>query len=363
MPRLRPDQIASLYAASAEPDALGRIAGVVRDIMSVDSAGLWFIEQGRILDLSLTEDIVASAKDYLAYYQRLDPWSGRRPKVVNRATLSSDFISEEALLKTEFYNDFARHYGMRRPLGLVLDLGSGVLASVAVNRIAGELLLGPDDKDLLDEIGAHLRGALALFGRLRSERHAGDALPGALDRLAFGAVICTGEGRPIQVNRAALALAEQRAGLRIGATEEGLRAQLQPETTRLRALIAAAAAGRGGAIRLTGAEGGRLAVVATPLPGADATHLQPDRAFLCLAPLDAPPSLQRAALRDMFGLSPTQADLCVLLATGHTFEVAAEQRGVATSTARTHFRTILDKTGTRNLRDLLRLLAALPPVG
>ncbi|AWN36139.1 hypothetical protein [Methylobacterium radiodurans] len=67
-------------------------------------------------------------------------------------------------------------------------------------------------------------------------------------------------------------------------------------------------------------------------------------------------------LPQLFGLSPAQAALCVQLARGLTFEAAADERGVALSTARTHFLGILQKTGAANLRDLLRLLGTLPQV-
>lgn len=360
MSLLLPGQIAQIYAAAAEVDGLDRMASTVRAIMNVDSAGLWLIESGQIKEISVTDDIAESLPPYLAYYQTLDPWTGARPKLINRVLASWEIFDENKLVASEFYNDFARHFGIMRPLGMVVDVAPGMFASVSTNRLGVTKLLSDEDKPLIAELGAHLRGALKLFQHLRTRDQAGSINGDALDRFAFGALICDSESRILQINRAALAQAKERAGLRIGGAREGIMAERPAETPRLRDLIRHAAGGRSGALRLTGAGPSRLAVLATPLLTDDHAALADGRVLLCLSHLDGPPALSGNTLSEMFGLSPAQTVLCMRLACGSTFEEAATERGIAMSTARTHFKAILAKTETRNLRDLLRLLATIP---
>ncbi|GJD49220.1 hypothetical protein OPKNFCMD_1950 [Methylobacterium crusticola] len=363
MSRLRANQIAAIYAAASEADALDRITAVIREALDVDSVGIWMIENGRIAELTLTEDIVASAADYLAYYQTLDPWGGAQPRLSNRALLGSDFVSEESLLRSEFYNDFARHYGMLRPLGIVLDVAPGLRASLSLNRVAGSRLLATEDKPVVEEIGLHVRGALRLYTALQEERRHRGWDSRTLDLLGFGVVICAGDGVILYANPVAHALSRAGAGIVLGDARAGLGTRDPADGPALRALVRAAAVeGRPGAMRVAGADGGALSVVATPVPEPGGERLRGGQAFLGVSRTATAPDLQHATLRRLFGLSPAQAELCLQLADGKTFEEAATGRGIAVTTARTHFKAILGRTRTRNLRDLLRLLSSLPPV-
>jgi DNA-binding CsgD family transcriptional regulator len=133
------------------------------------------------------------------------------------------------------------------------------------------------------------------------------------------------------------------------------------ESAGLAAHVGAAALGQARAMRLTGPGGDSVPVLVTPCPQAFGPVEEPGRVLLSMAgPMAGEPSA--GLLQELYRLSPAQAELCRALATGRTFEAAAQERGVAVSTMRSHFAEILRKTGAGNLRDLLRLLAALPQV-
>ncbi|WP_132252791.1 helix-turn-helix transcriptional regulator [Methylobacterium segetis] len=353
---LSPERIAALYEAAGEPDALRRMAAIVQSVMDTETAGIWLVEEGRVCDLTVTDDIAASTAPYLAYYHRIDPWSAAR-RQPGRVFLGPEQVDEDMLLRSEFYNDFARHYGMRRPMGLAMPLEPGIIGTVSVNRAAGSRLLDVADKDRLADLGLHLGAALRLHRRFRAVGARGGEAADALDALAFGIVVCGPNGRVRRLNRAAEDLARAGAGLALG--PRGALAAASPgESADLRALVQGAAAGRPGAMRLRGKDGIRLSVLATPLGAGRAAP----SALLTLRRDDAPAAPAPALLQRLFGLTPAQAALCGQLAAGLTFEEAAAARGVAVSTARTHFLGILARTGTQNLRDLLRLLGTLPPL-
>ncbi len=351
----RDEVIATIYAAAAEPDALSRIAYALRGYLDVDSTGLWFVERGGIGEIVQTADITESVPPYLEYYRTLDPWTASR-KAPNRVYLGSDSVDEAELLRSEFYNDFARHFGMVRPMGLVMPLESGNLATIALNRSETRRFLGEDERAVLQDLAIHLRAALSLRGRFRAEREAVSARDAALDALRFAVLICDGEARVRGMNTAAGELAE--AGLLgLGSRGGGLTVGTPAEGRSLQALVRAALQGRPGAMRVRAPDGTGLSLLVTPTRHEERAH-----ALVCVTRDDAPPGLDSATLVRLFGVSPAQAELCLLLLAGRTFEEAASERGIATSTARSYFTLILARTGARNLRDLLRLLTALPQV-
>lgn len=351
----RDDVIAALYGAAAEPDALDRIAYALRSYLEVDSAGLWFMDREGIGEIVQTADIAESVEPYLRYYRTLDPWTAS-PKTPGRVYLGSDTVDERALLRSEFYNDFARHFGMVRPMGIVLTVEPGSLATVALNRSGTQRFLGEADRTKLQDLSIHLKAALALRGRLRAERNAASARDAALDALRFAVLICDGEARVRVLNAAAAELAS--AGLlNLSPRGGGLAVGNPSDGRHLQTLVRAAVQGQPGAMRLRCDDDAGLSILVTPTQREDRRL-----ALVCLTRDDAPPGLDAGTLVRLFGVSPAQAELCLLLLTGRTFEEAAFERGIATSTARSYFAQILARTGARNLRDLLRLLASLPQV-
>lgn len=66
--------------------------------------------------------------------------------------------------------------------------------------------------------------------------------------------------------------------------------------------------------------------------------------------------LDRARLEMFFGLTPTEADLAIALASGLTVASFAAARGCSEQTARTHLKHVLDKTECRRQVEIVLLL-------
>jgi len=64
-------------------------------------------------------------------------------------------------------------------------------------------------------------------------------------------------------------------------------------------------------------------------------------------------------LRELFGLTATEAEVARALYGGITKEAVAAARGLQATTIKTQVDAILAKTGATNLRDLERLLGSL----
>lgn len=347
---------AELYETAVEPDGLERMSGLVRRALDIDSAGFWLVREGAVVELSCTPDIRASEPAYLARYQTMDPWAVRDPAQFGQATLANELFDEARLIETEFYNDFARHYGMLRPMGVTIDLREGCLGVVAANRLEPGRLLDAADGERMQAMVVHLASALRLRLRFASLQAVAAIREEALDALAFPLVVCDRDGRVGFANRQA----EHRSmhGGPLQLQRGRVDALLTGERSGVLAALRKASDGAGGGCLLTDANGERVSVTITPAPERIAGL--PGRLLL------SSPQIRRRdpdrLLREAYKLTPAQADLCCALADGKTFEEAATARGVAVSTMRTHFRSILRRTGATNLRDLLRMMASLPPV-
>ena len=69
--------------------------------------------------------------------------------------------------------------------------------------------------------------------------------------------------------------------------------------------------------------------------------------------------LRARLLQDLFGLTRAEAEVACALAGGAPKSAVAAKRGSQVSTVRTQVRSVLEKTGAANLRDLERLLSRL----
>lgn len=102
-----------------------------------------------------------------------------------------------------------------------------------------------------------------------------------------------------------------------------------------------------------------LVIRVLPVDGAARTPFLGARALLLLSDLSwrsRPPS---EALAVTFGLSPAEARLASLVATGLSTEQAANELGIARATARNHLKAVFAKTGTHRQGELIALLSRL----
>jgi DNA-binding CsgD family transcriptional regulator len=69
--------------------------------------------------------------------------------------------------------------------------------------------------------------------------------------------------------------------------------------------------------------------------------------------------VDRAALIDLFAVTPREADVVALLLAGHAPKEIAESLGLSLPTVRTHLARVFDKTGTRTQANLVSLVSRL----
>jgi len=346
-------------AREALPPAIARLTGGLH-------AAFWEVDPGSGQPTSTLIGTLPAEVDapYQAHYHRSDPWlNGFDRDRVNVAHRGSDVVSDTVLARSEFYNDFARRFGIFHMIGTCLSLGEGPDAGFGVLSV-----FRPREREAFTEAEAarfgrllpHMRQAWQIRRRL-----AGDGVPAGwesgaaavLGGLGAAAAVVDGHGRVILVNAAAEGL--DRAGglhLRGAPPDRALCLDGREETRRLRRAIGEAA--RGG----VGMEGlmalgpsGMCRVTVSPLPGPPGQGLARGAGLALLIVAPQAPATDEAALRRaqaLFGLTRTEAEVTLALADERSPAEIAAMRGVRLSTIRTQLLHAMDKAEAGDLRAL-----------
>lgn len=278
--------------------------------------------------------------------------------LLNRVVSADDFMSREAFRDGAFYNEFFRRFGDDTGVSL------GAIIQTQDGHVGLGLHRALTDAEYDDEARAALGAAIPHLRRLAETRArltlTAERL-GDIETLLHGQaapILLTGAGgRILFANEAAVGLLARADGL---ASRQGTLRASGADGARLEAALAAAAgaAGRSEAV-LVGRPSGRapLRLVVAPHRGLNA---RPGRAMVMIDdPSTQDPGLVER-LRGLFGLSPAEARLAVMLFEGRTLAEIAEERGVLASTARSQLNAVLMKTGAGRQSTLMALIGRLP---
>ncbi len=320
---------------------------------------------------------------YSGHYRSVDLWTGRaaeaagrmRPGTAPNVWISGTLVSDSEFLRSEFYCDFGKPLGLRHVVGTVAPLGAAGVLAIGLHRPEGAGSFERRDAETLGRLLPHLCRALQLRRRLGGGLP--DVPPGlaALDALSSGVLVVDPDLNVLVANAAAEAMSGretvfQLAKRRIGGGQWTLTAQAlrHADSLALGALVRATALGSsGGAVPLRDADGlTAVAALVLPLPRRLAggtlgvSGRVQGQALLILRELRREGSAPDARrLRDIFGLTRSEAEVVCALAGGATKASVAERRNLRASTIHTQVRSILAKTGAANLRDLERILGGI----
>ena len=371
--------IERIYAATAEEAVWEEVAVALRDAVGASGAMLLAISgpEAALESLHGATMDPAAIRDYADYFHRIDPLlhspalDRRSPLVITR---SEALLPHEEYLRSEFYNDYARIFGVARVVGATGVLDAGSEFRFALHRPQHREAFRQQDMAVLNVTLPHLRRGLQIREQLRS---ANPSLSSRmLDALPVAALVIDTTLAVRYANAPAASLCTPEAGIRLARDGSrpgaplALRLAGSSEMARLTVLVRSVAlhGGPGGAFRLRSSPDGRqrsVAVLVSPLPSglqagmpSAAPGRAPGLALVILRPLDntLPPA---SMLQDLFGLTQAEAEVALGLAGGTRAEELAVRRERTLATIRAQVRAVLEKTGTMNLRELEALLASL----
>ncbi len=349
----------------------------LKELVGGQTASIWVAnpQMGGLEILCAAPMPDQTVQRYVAHYHSKDIWASsymeamhqRGPGGANLAMLGQEFIADDVFRSSEIYTDFYREIGLFHIVGCVTPVGEAGVLALGIHRPEQAGPFSMAERNQLSLTLPHLRRALQLRHRL------GDAGPvgfSSLDLLPLPTVAMDAEQRLLHANAAARHLLGQGQAVKVersgGPGAAGIvTASHRHERAALAQLVRRVGLGLApsGAARLTGAEGQALAAIALPLPArlAESPALKGrGRVLLMLRDLERrPPPAE--VLREVFGLSLSEADIAAALVGGVSAEQVAARREVTVATVRSQIRMIMTKTGAASLRDLERLLALLRP--
>jgi DNA-binding CsgD family transcriptional regulator len=269
-------------------------------------------------------------------------------------------LPKQDLMRTEYYNDFMRRFGIHSLMIVRLALFGMDTVVINLIRPTSRDQFGRADLDLTGRLHPHLIRAFDLGQKLASARIASDDMAATLDHSPYGLFLVDETGRLRHANRPGRALLAEPDGLCVSGGK--LSAATPAAAQRLRALIGQAAHAscrKGGSMALP-TPSRRLPLSLTVAPTRperwSLLSAAPCSVLVCVTDLEAGVSLPEQKLRDLFALTPAETRLAIALFEGLSPTAAAARFGVSPHTIRVQLARVFNKTGTNRQADLARLM-------
>lgn len=290
----------------------------------------------------------------------LDPLRNALNKPGDLHTLD-EVISREALHESEFYRRIYKPYGIEHALGMYISEPGGWEGNVGLINGSDAPNFTAADREMLGALRPHLERSLAIFANLQRNQSELQVLTETLDRLTISTFILDDKGRVLLSNGAGEALGQRGSAIRIA--DGRLRIVNRIDDARFQAIIERATASRGrsaetfvDALRIDGADEQNLGVLVRSVGKSVPFLSDPAPALIVYisGSTEARP-IERLVMQ-LFDLTPSEAQLATLLASGLTIAESAERLGLTENTARTYSKIIFSKTGVGRQAELIRLI-------
>lgn len=241
---------------------------------------------------------------------------------------------------------------------------------LVLQRPASEEGYAEADARALDWAIPHLREAMALRDRTHAVAARGHVSADLLDRLPFGVVVFSESGKVLLANAAGQPwtrrlLAGEAADSNAGIHGNGNGWRLsRPFADVVRALCDPNTLQPAQAIHATGADGRGAQIVSVALTPALylSSEWEGQPILVAIHEMHDPPRAVPAVLRDLYGLTPAENRLAMLLITGIGLPDACIQLGIKRETGRSQLKAIFTKTGTSTQAQLAHLLTRLSSI-
>ncbi len=299
----------------------------------------------------------------LIYNERffaLDPFVGLKPGEV---TSLLEFIGEEQLLSSELYQVCMKPAGIFDSLGADMYVPGEVEARLRVARSKQAQPFTHADRALVGSIIPHLERAISIHARLNKIESERALYAGAVEQLSVGTIILDENARLLNCNAMASELFEQKDGLYC--VKDRLQLSNTERTAELQQLIGEVMDSQRAerpavvqALRVERPSGlADLGLVIRPVPGnAWSQGKAVPSVVIFVSDPEQSSDAPIQAIARLFGFTPTEASLAMLLANGLTLDESAEQLHVSRNTVRTHLRSVFAKTGVSRQPMLVRLI-------
>lgn len=366
------ETIRGLYQGIFEPDAWQRSLAALRDVSGSAHAALLVLdtEQDRVLVSQAAHPATNEAAAHDARPHRPDPGL----PFAERLAVGDWYIDRrdagEAGTRRPAYGEFFHDFELSSIMACLIDRRPTYEVYLSLQRPAGREGYSEADARALDWAIPHLREAIALRERTHAVAAHGHVSADLLNRLPFGVVVFSQLGKAMLTNpagepwvRRLVPVAGAGAADTPPLNGNGWRLS-RPFVEVIRSVCDAATSQSVQAIQAIGTDGRSVQIVAmalTPALRLDADwHGQ--AVLVAIHEGVGTPRATTAVLRDLYGLTPAETRLAMLLTTGMGLPDACTQLGIKRETSRTQLKSVFTKTNTGTQAQLAHLLTRLGTV-
>jgi DNA-binding CsgD family transcriptional regulator/PAS domain-containing protein len=356
-----------IYGSALQPELWERTLERIADSMGGHRAWLSQIafEDGNGSGVVARVDPVFPER-YYRHYASINPYvkvpdlNKHLAHWVPRILTDEDVLQKEALLKTEYYNDFLAPQQVHNFLMIDLDVNGTEVATVNILRPKHSGQFAGDALRIAEALHPHLIRAFKLGTVFSGFKRTSDDQAAALDCLGQGLFILDPGGRIRHANRQGEHILALRSSLL--ASEGKLVAALPSVGKRLEAMIgkagsAATGSRSGGAMVIPCSSGDPLYLTVAPLdPKQFSLFTNGPSVLVSASTLRSTLSISDQSLKDALGLTTAEARIARQLFNGSTPREIAQKTGVSLNTIRSQLASIYQKTQTTGQAELSRLM-------
>lgn len=275
-----------------------------------------------------------------------------------------DIPDPQLFPESRFYREWIVPQGVAYAAAINLLREGPWLTQVFLQRSSYQAPFSRDELDLFNRLVSHLQRAFQMRQRFTDLQMGQNLFASSLDVLAMPTLLFDEFGRLAHANRSAETLLAGRHSMWL---EHGHLVTREPEVTRNFALelTKALRASQGESSELNGvvslSRRGQMPLVLmlAPMRFKGEARTQ-GAALLFVFDPEVTPEITADTVRQLFGLTKSEAKLAAALCAGSTMDDVATHRGISINTAKSQLKSIFIKTGTSRQADLIALLLASP---
>jgi DNA-binding CsgD family transcriptional regulator/PAS domain-containing protein len=359
----------ALYEAPIDPSRWEKFLQLTARVVGGEAAALLLHDfgdsQSRVArHWSLASQTSQTAQSEEEQRSGLEAWIQAVTRASEKFGTLEPVIAFADLEGTEFYHDLLLPFGMPHGIFGMVERGAARVASLSIYRggKAGEFR--EQDFEVVRFLCPHIERAYRLHLHLAGSRKQRASLRSALDSLSMGVILVASRGQVVTMNRAAEQLLADNDSLQ--ASPQGLRAESAGEAAQLDRLIEEATGNSeaefrsAGLLTISRKNRSALLLLVSRVRSLDVDQAHPVRAIVFISDPEQKVRPTCDTLRALFGLTPAEYRLAMLLADGHDPVAIAELVGVSRNTLKSQLTSIYRKTGTSRQAQLVRLLLQLP---
>lgn len=273
-----------------------------------------------------------------------------------------EFLGKEAVLDSDFYRLILEPSDLYDVMGADFHIPGEIEVRFRLCRSKSGRSFNRQDRALCRALLPHIQRAVRLHVRLHLIESERAIYAGAVDQMKVGTIILDEGGRVLSVNQRAREWLEHKDGvmLRSERLVLGTGNQTQELHQRIERVVAQLRAGSTSVVevmRVPRSGGREFGLVIRPVPAgqlAEAEAVPAVAIFLSDPQEKAEAPVQ--VVKELFGFTPAEASLAILIANGLTLDEAAEEMGVSRNTIRTFLRAMFAKTGVSRQPQLVSLI-------